>query len=67
MKEKDISFINHIEIDYKNKFVIGRGEKKIFIYNIEKKTHMFYTLDRHLYEKIYTARLVSLTDETFRC
>mgnify|MGYP006090599265 CR=1 FL=1 len=35
--EQDISFIQNVEIDYKNRFVIGRGERKAFIFNIETR------------------------------
>ena len=35
-KEKDIGFITNVEIDFKNRYVIGRSDKKVFIFNIEK-------------------------------
>ena len=47
--EQDISFITYIEIDYNNRFVIGRGDKKAVIFNIETKKTTFYNLDKKLY------------------
>ena len=67
MAEQDISFINHVEIDYNNRYVIGRGDKKAFIFNIETRETQIYNLDKKLYDKIYNIRLVSDSNESFRC
>lgn len=56
-----------MEIDYNNRFVIGRGDRKAFIFNIETRETTFYNLDKKLYEKIYNIRLVSTSNDSYRC
>jgi hypothetical protein len=54
--EEDISFINKMKFDIRNKYLIGYGDHKILIYNTNPKAkeeeHRILTIDSTIYGKI---------------
>lgn len=61
----DLSFIKTIEFDQRNKFLVGIGEVKVIVLNLESCKHQVYQIDNKIYDKILKVRLCSISNEKY--
>jgi len=64
----DISFIHTTSFDRNNRFIVGYGKEKVFVYNFQLKIRNHDTFKiKTFFEEIHAVRLISSSQTLYKC
>ena len=66
LTQDDLRFIKTIKFDAQNRFLLGFGDVKIFIFNVDTFEHKFYTIDGLYFERILDIQMRSESGLTYQ-